>query len=267
MPATSSSRGSRLRRRRVEPQERPHLLPVPPITRITYVRAHTPVPRFLGKQGCCLAGALWSVVLCCVVLVLIPSWPVLPCLMSLLITQIGVFCFLAGATLPPALLGVRALLAQRQHPAHLHRSHALRHPRRPHAALLGGPRMPLNLLHRRLRHVSPGFAVLEETDLPKGFTVAGAPYFHSSLCSTWSYPGYNINIVFSSPFFWFNVYMLASVNILLLMQGDWEVSIFFSLNKLIIGLYSGPFQICEIFRKQWNALASHRLQYSWEYLD
>jgi cysteamine dioxygenase len=35
--------------------------------------------------------------------------------------------------------------------------------------------------HRRPRHVSPGFAVLEETDLPKGFTVAAAPYLGPEL--------------------------------------------------------------------------------------
>ena len=70
---------------------------------------------------------------------------------------------------PRALPGVRALPAQRRQPARLHRRHALRHPRRPHAALLGGPRTPLHLLHRRPRPVSPGFRGLGRDGPARGF--------------------------------------------------------------------------------------------------
>jgi cysteamine dioxygenase len=52
----------------------------------------------------------------------------------------------------------------------------------PHVALLGGPRTPSTYFTDDVLVLSLlGFAVLEETDLPEGFTKAGAPYLGPEL--------------------------------------------------------------------------------------
>lgn len=60
-----------------------------------------------------------------------------------------------GRGAPRAVRGVGAVPAERRQPARVHGRDAVRHPRRAHAALLGGARPAVDLLRRRLHPVPP----------------------------------------------------------------------------------------------------------------
>lgn len=204
------------------------LLPAPAFTRITYVHIHQ-CDDFSVKLASYLAGV--SFVLLCFVSDRFPRVPA-----RAFITQIGVFCFPAGATLPlhdhPEMVVLSKLLygsvrvrsydwvaappdnspspprRRKRGLARVVAADVVRRAPCPASVLFprsGGnlhaftavtPCAILDVLtppysedHGRPSTYFtdvpvpslPGFAVLEETDLPEGFTVAGAPYLGPQL--------------------------------------------------------------------------------------